>query len=177
MVSPAVERLFIMLREMDNVNAIMAIWTAIKFAITSRKLDIEQWECVLPDVLHSIRSLLCTATNATPHERLLHFPRRSTFGVSIPTWLSAPGPVFLKKHLHSFKYDPIIIYVVELMHATPNFAQIRFPSGRESTVPLRDIAPVGEFEPGSPEQNDVKAEVGKEAVQTVYSPVDFVPSQ
>jgi len=49
------------------------IWTAIKLAIKSRKLDIAQWECVLPDALHSIRSLLCTATNATPHERLFHF--------------------------------------------------------------------------------------------------------
>jgi len=59
------------------------------------------------------------------------------------------------------------------VHATPNCAQIRFPSGRESTVPLEDIAPVGEFEPGSPsEQNDANAE---EAAQTVHSPVDFVP--
>ena len=49
------------------------IWTAIKLAIKSRKLDIAQWECVLLDALHSIRSLLCTATNATPHERLFHF--------------------------------------------------------------------------------------------------------
>ena len=101
-----------------------------------------QWECVLPDALHSIRPLLCTATNATPHERLFHFTRRSTLGVSIPTWLSAPGPVFSKRHLRSSKYDPIVDEV-ELVHATPNYAQIRFPSGRESTVPLRDIAPVG----------------------------------
>ena len=47
-----------------------------------------------------------------------------------------------------------IVDEVELVHATPNCAQSRFPSGRESTVPLRDIALVGEFEPGSPsEQN------------------------
>ena len=84
------------------------IWTAIKPVIKSRKLDIAQWECVLPDALHSIRFLLCTATNATPHGRLFHFTRRSTFGVSIPTWLSAPGPVFLKRHLRSSKYDPIV---------------------------------------------------------------------
>jgi len=92
--------------------------------------------------------------------------------VSIPTWLSAPGPVFLKRHSRSSKYDPIVDEV-ELVHATPNYAQIRFPSGRESTVPLRDIAPVGEFELGSSsEQNDANAE---EAAQTVHGPVDFVP--
>jgi len=163
-----------MLREMDNVNAIMAIWTAIKLAIKSGKLDIAQWECVLPDVLHSIRSLLCTATNGTPHERLFHFTCRSTFGVSIPTWLSAPGPVFLKRHLRSSKYDPIVDEV-DLVHATPNYAQIRFPSGRESTGPLRDIALVSEFETGSPEQKEANAEVGNEAAQAVHNPVDFVP--
>jgi len=149
------------------------IWTVIKLAIKSRKLDIAQWECVLPDALHSIRSLLCTAINATPHERLFHFTRRSTFGVLILTWLSAPGPVFLKRHLCSSKYDPIVDEV-ELVHATPNYAQIRFPSSRESTVPLRDIAPVGEFEPGSPEQNEANAEAGNEAAQAVHNPVDFV---
>jgi len=41
------------------------IWTAIKFAIKSRKLDIARGECVWPDALHFIRSLVCTATNAT----------------------------------------------------------------------------------------------------------------
>ena len=120
------------------------IWTAVKLAIKSRKLDIAHWECVLPDALHSIRSLLCTAMNATPHERLFHSIQRLTFGVSIPTLLSVPGLVFLKRHLRSSKYDPIVDEV-ELVHATPNYAQIRFLSGRESTVPLRDIASVGEI--------------------------------
>ena len=29
-------------------------------------MDINQWESVLSESLHSIRSLLCTATNQTP---------------------------------------------------------------------------------------------------------------
>ena len=47
------------------------IWSAVKLALKSRNLDIRQWEFVfvLPEALHSIRSLLCTATNSTPHER------------------------------------------------------------------------------------------------------------
>ena len=32
---------------------------------------------------------------------------------------------------------------VELVHATPQYAHIRFPSGRETTVPLSDVAPAG----------------------------------
>ena len=39
------------------------IWSAVQLALASRKLAVTQWECVLPDVLHSIRSLLCTAMN------------------------------------------------------------------------------------------------------------------
>jgi len=31
------------------------------------------WETVLLDALHAMRSLLCTATNATPHELFLRF--------------------------------------------------------------------------------------------------------
>jgi len=61
------------------------------------------------------------------------------------------------------------------VHATPNYAQIRFLSGRESTVPLRVIAPVEEFETASLEQNEANAEVGNEAAQPVHSPVDVVP--
>ena len=69
------------------------IWSAVKLALKSRGLDIRQWQLVLADALHSIRSLLCTATNATPHERLFNFKRRSSFGTSVPTWLCEPGPV------------------------------------------------------------------------------------
>ena len=36
-------------------------------------LPLSRWESVLAEALHSIRSLLCTTTNATPHERFLFF--------------------------------------------------------------------------------------------------------
>ena len=39
------------------------IWSAIRLALRSRKLDIRQWELVLPDALHLIRSLLCHKSN------------------------------------------------------------------------------------------------------------------
>ena len=49
----------------ERYNA--TIWKAITLACKSRNIDVTHWELVLPDALHSIRSLLCTATNATPH--------------------------------------------------------------------------------------------------------------
>ena len=106
----------------------------------SRKLHILQWELVLPDVLHSIRSLLCTTTNEMPHERLFNHKHRSSFGVSVPTWLSSPGRVYLRRDVTPSKYD-LVVEEVDLVHATPSYARVLFPTGRENTVSLRDIAP------------------------------------
>ena len=43
------------------------VWKAITMACKTKNLHIKHWQEVLPDVLHSMRSLLCTATNGTPH--------------------------------------------------------------------------------------------------------------
>ena len=73
-----------------------------------------QWETVLPEVLRSIRSLLCAATNATPHERLFSYQKRTPSGHSLPTWLSTPGPVLLRRHVQARKYEPLVDEVVLL---------------------------------------------------------------
>ena len=83
------------------------IWRAITMALKSRDLPTKCWQIVLPDALHSIRSLLSTATNVTPHERLFNFARRSTTGGSLPTWLCMPGPVLLKRHVRHSKAEPL----------------------------------------------------------------------
>ena len=115
------------------------IWKAINLACSSKNLDIKYWEIVLSDALHAIRSLLCTTTNTTPHERLFNYARRSVSGESLPSWV-IPGPVYLKRHVRRSKYDPLVDEV-ELLEANPNYAHIRHTDGRESTVSLRDIAP------------------------------------
>ena len=106
----------------------------------------------MPDVLHSIRSLLCTTTNETPHERLFKHKRRSSFGVFVPTWLSSPGRVYLRRHATPSEYDPVI-EEADLVHATPSYARVRFPTGRESTVSLRDIAPARQAITFSPDES------------------------
>ena len=121
----------------ERYNA--TIWTAVVHSCKTRGVDVKHWESVLPDALHGIRSLLCTATNTTPHERMFNFQRRSASGESIPSWLN-PGPVFLKQHVRKSKYDPSVVKV-ELLEANPNYAHVRHPDGRESTVSLRDVAP------------------------------------
>ena len=84
------------------------VWNAVQLALKKCNLPISKWDIVLSDALHGIRSLLCTATNETPHERFLKFNRRSMLGSSVPTWLHKPGPVLLKRHLRSSKYEPIV---------------------------------------------------------------------
>lgn len=128
------------------------IWKTVTLILKSKEADISQWETVLTQALHCIRSLLCTSTNETPHERFLGFPRRSPNGHSIPTWLSTPGKVFLRRHVRTSKHDPLVDEV-ELIEANPMYAHIRYSDGRENTVSTRDLAPTGiaDDEPSYPE--------------------------
>ena len=116
------------------------IWNAVKLTLRTRELEVSKWNIVLADALHSIRSLLCTATNTTPHERFFNFQRRSSSGYSIPSWLTTPGKVLLRRHIRHSKHDPLVDEV-ELVSANPSYALVRFPSGREDTVSIRDLAP------------------------------------
>ncbi len=121
------------------------IWKAMTMALKTRGLPVTCWQDVLPDALHSLRSLLCTATNCTPHERFFKFERRSSCGGSVPTWLSSPGPVLLKRHVRTNKSDPLVDEV-ELLQENPQYAHIQHPDGRETTVSIRHLAPCGDTE-------------------------------
>ncbi|PIK35350.1 pro-Pol polyprotein [Apostichopus japonicus] len=46
------------------------VWKTIMLALETRGTA-KHWQEVLPDALHSVRSLVCTTTNQTPHERFL----------------------------------------------------------------------------------------------------------
>lgn len=95
------------------------IWKAVSIALKFRRLPVIQWEIVIAEALHSIRSFLSIATNETTHERLLKYQRRSSSGVFIPTWLSVPGPILLKWHARQCKYEPLVDEV-GLIEATPS---------------------------------------------------------
>lgn len=125
--------------QVERYNGI--IWKGVKLALHSQNLSLHHWESVLPSVLHSIRTLLCTATNETPHERLFGFQRRTVSGASLPPWVQPNGKALVKKHIRSSKYDPWV-EECEIVHATPSYAQIRTSSGKEQTVSLRDLAPL-----------------------------------
>ena len=61
----------------------------------------------------------------------------------IPSWLATPGPIILRRHVKSSKYEPLTDEV-ELIEANPQYAYIRFPDGKEDTVALKHLAPTNE---------------------------------
>ncbi|XP_078493837.1 LOW QUALITY PROTEIN: uncharacterized protein LOC144749298 [Ciona intestinalis] len=123
------------------------IWKTIKLLLHSRCLPERQWEDVLCEALHAIRSVLCTATNETPHERFFRFSRRALTGTSMPTWLLNGNEVMLRRFVRN-KGEPLCDSVT-LLDANPLYARVRHSDGRESTVSTSDLAPC----PGRPESS------------------------
>ena len=140
------------------------IWRAILGALKSRKLPVMHWELVMTDALHSIRSLLCSSINCTPHERMFRHTRRSVSGMSLPSWLK-PGPIYVKRHVRN-KGDPFVDEA-QLLELNPTYARVRLNNGRETSVSIRDLAPCCEKQgvetdvPGSetPVENDPEVNV------------------
>ena len=119
------------------------IWHAVLPALKNRNLVASEWESILPQVLHSICSLLCTATTVTPHQRFLGFQRRSAVGIAVPSWLSSPGLILVKRHVRGSKYEPLV-EEADQIHATSSYTHVRFRNGHETKVSLRDVAPLAD---------------------------------
>ena len=128
-------------------RSIGSVWQAVKLALKSRGLPVHRWEDVLPDVVHSMRSLLCTTSNATPHELFFNFKRKTFCGPSLPTWLMEPGPVLIRNFTRASKHDNVV-QEVDLLHANPAYAKVRYPDGHEATVSLDDLAPTARYQNG-----------------------------
>ena len=115
------------------------MWKGIQVTLHSCKMESSEWETILPDTPHSIRSLLRTATNTTPHERLFNFTRKSTAEKSIPSWIK-PGPVYIKNHTRTSKNQPPVIKAT-VLDVNSRYAHVKLPSGTGTMVNIRDIAP------------------------------------
>ena len=125
---------------MEKYNG--SVWKAVQLAFHTKKLPLKCWEQVITDVLHSIRSLLCTATNETPHERVFSFSRRLTSGSSLPGWLTDNSKALMKRHGNRSKYDSLV-EEVELLDVKPNTSHVRSEEGVELTVSNKHLAPIG----------------------------------
>lgn len=125
--------------QVERLNS--TLWKSILLALNTKKLSLENWENVLNEALHSIRSLLCTATNCTPHERMFIHSRRSINGNSLPTWLATSEKVLMRKFNRNNKYQPLI-EEVDLLYSNPNYSHVRLQDGRETTISNRHLAPI-----------------------------------
>ena len=115
--------------QVERYNGI--IRKAFRLSLMSANLPDSKWELVLPDALHSIRSLLFTSTNTTPHERFFSFRRRSCSGTSLPPWLQYLGPVLLRHFARTSKNDPFVDQI-ELTGENPNCTHVKYSDGREA---------------------------------------------
>jgi len=127
----------------ERCNGVM--WKGVTMRLKSKNLPLKNWQDVLPDVLHSVRSLLCTATNETPHEQFFGFSHQSSAAASIPTWLPTPGPVYSKHQVRTSKMDPLVDEM-ELLRANPHYAHVRYSDSRETTVATKHLSPKGHME-------------------------------
>ena len=62
------------------------VWRTILLALRSKNLPVAQWKSVVGIAIHSVRSLISTSTNDTPHDRMFNFSGRASNGSSVPTW-------------------------------------------------------------------------------------------
>ena len=85
--------------------------------------------------------LSCAPTKCSPHERLFNYEGRSSTGGSVPSWLITPVPVLLKHYVCTNKDEPLVDEV-ELLHANPQYAHVRYADGQETTLSLCHLAPL-----------------------------------
>ena len=129
------------------------VWKSIRLALRSKDLSVSCWKTVLSDALHSVRSLLNTTTNSTPHELFFNFTKRSPCGKSLPAWLCSPGPVMLRKFVRLHKNDDLV-EEVHILDANPSYASIRYSDGREGNVSVSDLSPCPRKSIQSNQSND-----------------------
>ena len=57
--------------------------------------------------------------------------------------MSSGDRAYLRKHVRQSKYDPQL-EEVEVLDVNPQYVHVKLPSGFQSTVSIRDLAPCGE---------------------------------
>ncbi|KAI0985779.1 hypothetical protein GJ496_004822 [Pomphorhynchus laevis] len=117
------------------------------------KGPLTKWNSVLLVALNSLRALLSTSTNATPHERIFSNRRRSACGITLLEWLCRPGHVLLRVFNRDSKYFDAT-EEVRLIEANDKYATVQFGSGRIANISTRNLAPLPQDNAYLPDSND-----------------------
>lgn len=97
--------------------------------------------------LSSVRGLLCTVTNKTPHQRMMNFQRSSIVGTVLPNFLTEQDSTILYRRQVRMKGDPLVDRVQLLETISPHYARIKFQNGKIDTVSTKDLAPLEDLNP------------------------------
>ena len=87
-----------------------------------------------------LRSLLCVATNSTPHEQFFNFQQRSCTVQSLPTLLTSNKIAFVRRFIRHSKSDPYVDEV-ELVNVNPTYAEVGYFNDRKATISSRHLSP------------------------------------
>ena len=83
------------------------IWKAVCCLLEFCKLPASHWESVLCEAFSAIRTLLCTAANKPPHDRLFQFQRKEGFNYYMPAWIRAGANALLRIFVRK-KCEPLV---------------------------------------------------------------------
>ena len=115
--------------------------TAINCKLHSRGFLPDKWESVMDQSLASMRCLLSTATNESPHQRFFAFDRRSSVGFSTPKWMQPGKTVYLKQYVRPAKDHPLVSPTKIIETIGESFARVQFSNNRVDTISTSGLAP------------------------------------
>ena len=114
------------------------IWKTVQCLLANRQLPRTAWPSVLNDALHSIRSLITTATGSSPHNQFLRFDRRFRPQTTTVPMLTHDF-AWLRRHVRN-KNDPSGD-LVKVIASYPGYAVISRDGQSTDTVNWRHLAP------------------------------------
>ena len=103
-----------------------------------RHLPGSLWPSVLSEVLHCIRSLISTATDASPHDLFLRF-ERNFWPLPSTVTLHTGDYAWLRRHVRNKNYSSGDL--VKVVAAYPGYAMISRDGTTTDTVNWRHLAP------------------------------------
>lgn len=124
--------------QVERYNGV--IWRSVKCLLHARKLPQSMWEQILPEALNASRTLLCTVTNESPHDRMFKFNRKDAEGFNLPHWLDAGREAYCRRFVRN-KEDPLLQPVKILQVINPHFARIEREDGHVDTVSTHHLSP------------------------------------
>jgi transposase InsO family protein len=114
------------------------IWKTITLELEQLKLSMHQWDTVVDRALASIRALINTSTNETPHSRMFVFAHNRVFNES--NYVEAEKEMYLRKFVRN-KSDPLVAEKVTIVNYNPNYSDILHANGRSDRVSNNDLTP------------------------------------